>query len=136
MIELPSGRSPEKAPRWDLMGIEGCGGGKMVLWLSSIDLGYKSIYRRKKSVRGAMRVPRGWGARPGGQARLPASWLPRSFPDVYSKSPGLLLFQERSSRRLRSVWIPFDIPFLRNTEIGKKTATGTGPLLNWLVPQK
>ena len=24
---FPFGRAPEKAPRWDLMGIEGCGGG-------------------------------------------------------------------------------------------------------------
>ena len=35
---FPSGRSPEKAPRWDLMGTEGCGGGKVVLWLSLINL--------------------------------------------------------------------------------------------------
>ena len=30
MIDYPSGRSPEKAPRWDLTGTEGCGGGKVV----------------------------------------------------------------------------------------------------------
>ena len=29
----PSGRAPEKAPRWDLTGTEGCGDGKVVLWL-------------------------------------------------------------------------------------------------------
>ena len=60
---FPSGKSPEKAPRWDLMGTEGCSGGKVVSWLSLIDLGYKSIYRRKKYVGGATRGPRGWGAR-------------------------------------------------------------------------
>ena len=27
MIDSPSDGVPEKAPRWDLMGIEGCGGG-------------------------------------------------------------------------------------------------------------
>ena len=59
---IPSGRTPEKAPRWVLMGTEGCGGGKVVLWLSVIDLGYKSIYWQKKYVGGAMRGPRGWGA--------------------------------------------------------------------------
>ena len=30
---IPSGRTPEKAPRWDLTGTEGCGGGKLVSWL-------------------------------------------------------------------------------------------------------
>ena len=30
VIESPSGKTLEKAPRWDLMGIEGCGGGKVV----------------------------------------------------------------------------------------------------------
>ena len=33
MIESPSGRTPEKVPRWDLMGTEGCGGGKVFSWL-------------------------------------------------------------------------------------------------------
>ena len=70
-----------------------------------------------------------------GGARPPASWKLHRIPDLYSKSPGLRLFQERSSRRFRSVWIPFDIPFLRNTEIGKKTKTGTGPPVNRLVPK-
>ena len=46
------------------------------------------IYRRKKSVSGATRGPRGWGA------RLPASWPHRSFLAFNSKSPGCLLVQE------------------------------------------
>ena len=37
-----------KGPRWDLMGTEGCGGGKVVSWLPWMFSGYKSIYRRKK----------------------------------------------------------------------------------------
>ena len=45
VIDSPSGRSPEKAPRWDLTGTEGCGGGKVVSWLPLMFLGYKSIYR-------------------------------------------------------------------------------------------
>ena len=57
VIESPSGRSPEKAPRWDLMGTEGCGGGKGVSWRSPKVSGYKSIYRRKKYVGGATRGP-------------------------------------------------------------------------------
>ena len=31
--------------------------------------------------------------------------------------------------------LPFDIPFLRNTEIGKKTAIWAGPPVNRLVPK-
>ena len=31
---IPLGRMPEKGPRWDLMGTKGCGGGKVVSWLS------------------------------------------------------------------------------------------------------
>ena len=73
---------------------------------------YGYIYRRKKSVRGATRGPRGWGARLGGQARLPTSWSPRSFLDFNSKSPGSRSFQKSRSRRFHSVWTPFDIPFL------------------------
>ena len=57
MIESPSGRVLEKAPRWDLMGTEGCGGGKVVLLLPWMFLGYKSIYRRKIQVRRATRGP-------------------------------------------------------------------------------
>ena len=31
MIDAPSGGAPEQAPRWDLTGTEGCGGGNRVL---------------------------------------------------------------------------------------------------------
>ena len=44
---FPSGKSPEKVPRWDLTGTEGCGGGKVVLWLPWKFSGYMRIYRRK-----------------------------------------------------------------------------------------
>ena len=30
--DSPSGRSPEKAPRWDLTGTKGCSDGKVVSW--------------------------------------------------------------------------------------------------------
>ena len=78
---------------------------------------------------------RGWGARPGGQAHLPASWPPRLFLDVHSKSSGSRLFQKSRSRRFHSVWTPFDIPFLWNTEIGKKTSIWARPPVNRLVPK-
>ena len=60
---IPLRRSPEKAPRWDLTGTKGCGGGKMVSWLPWKVLGYLRIYRRKKQVGGVTRGPQGWGAR-------------------------------------------------------------------------
>ena len=93
------------------------------------------IYRRNKSVRGATRCPRGWGRAHRGRARLPASWPPRSFLDFNSKSPGSRSFQKSRSRRFHSVWTPFDIPFLRNTETRRKTETGTGLWVNRLVPK-
>ena len=65
MINAPSGGAPEKAPRWDLTGTEGCGGGNRVLALSLMFFGYMGIYRRKKYVGGATRGPRGWRARLG-----------------------------------------------------------------------
>ena len=34
MVDSPSGGAPEKAPRWDLMGTEGCGAGNRVSWCS------------------------------------------------------------------------------------------------------
>ena len=91
VIESPSGRSPEKAPRWDLTGTEGCGGGKVVSWLSWMFLGYKSIYRRKKYVGGAPWGPRGWGA------HLPPLG-----------APSCLVAASRSSRlQLQVAWIAF-----------------------------
>ena len=80
MIDSPSGRSPEEAPRWDLMGTEGCDDGKVVSWLHLMFLGYKSIYRRKKYIGGATRGPRGWG-----RALLPRGFLvasPTSSPSL------------------------------------------------------
>ena len=64
---------------------------------------------------------RAWGGR-----RAPTSWLPGSFLDIGSKSPGSCSFRKSRSRRFHSVWTPFDILFLRNSEIGKKTA-----ILGW-----
>ena len=43
VIESPSGRLPEKLPRWDLTG-----GEKVFLWTLLEFLEYMCIYRRKK----------------------------------------------------------------------------------------
>ena len=75
------------------------------------------------------------GGRAQGGRRAPASWPPRWLLDVHSESSGSRLFQKSRSRSFHSVLTPFDIPFLRNTEIGKKTAICTGPWVNRLVPK-
>ena len=46
--QIPLRQIAGKGPRWELTGTEGCGGGKVVLWLPWMFSGYKSIYRRKK----------------------------------------------------------------------------------------
>ena len=70
--------------------------------------------------------PRGWGARLPPWACPPTSWPPCFFLDVHSKPPGSCLFQKWLFRRFHSVWTLFDIPFLRNTEIGKKQQFALG----------
>ena len=74
------------------------------------------------------------GARPIGGGG-PISWGPRELLDLHSKLSGSRSFQKARSRRFHSVWTPFDIPFLRNTEIGKKTAIWAGPPVSRLVPK-
>ena len=70
-MDAPSGGAPEQAPRWDLVGIEGCGGGIRFLAPYLIVWGYVGIYRRKKYVGGATGGPRGWRVRPGGVGAPP-----------------------------------------------------------------
>ncbi len=56
-----SDRVPEKVPRWDLTGTEGCDGGKVFSWMLLLVWGYMGIYRCKNQVRGCTRGPQGWG---------------------------------------------------------------------------
>ena len=51
MMDAPSGGASEQAPRWDLVGTEGCGGGiRFFLAPYLIVWGYVGIYRRKEYV--------------------------------------------------------------------------------------
>ena len=134
MVESPSGRTPATAPRWDLADTEGYGGGNCASWCPWMFSGYVGIYRRKKYVGGRPRGPRDRGV-PYRRAHPTLSWPPRLLLDLHSKSSGSRSFQKSRSRRFHSVWTPFDIPFLRNTEIGKKTAIRVGPLVSRLVPK-
>ena len=130
-----SGGAPEQAPRWDLMDTESCGGGIRFLAPSLFVWGYVGIYRRKKYVGGASVGPRGWGVRLGYRACPPMLCPPRSFLGIGSKSPGSYSGRKSRSRKVYSVWTPFDISFLRNTEIGKKQQFWVGPTVNRLVPK-
>ena len=65
-MDAHSVKAPEQAPRWDLVGTEGCGGGIRFLAPSLICRGYVGIYRRKEYVGGAPRGPTRQGARPRG----------------------------------------------------------------------
>ena len=80
------------------------------------------VYIGEGSRSGEPQGPHEGGGAPKGQACLPTSWPPCFFLDVQSKSPGLRLFQKSLSQRFHSLWIPFDIPILQNTEIGKKNS--------------
>ena len=87
MIESPSSRVPEKAPRWDLTRAEACGGGNcfsLAPWMFS---GYVGIYRRKKYVGGAPRGPRDRRARPHPRGLLAA-------PPTYFFRLYILLYPE------------------------------------------
>ena len=72
---------------------------------------------------------------PGGVGVPPTSWPPLFCLDIGSKSPGSCSLRKSRSQRFHSVWTPFDIPLLRNTEIGKKTAIRAGPPVSRLVPK-
>ena len=52
MEDPPSGGAAEQAPRWDLTGTEGCGGGTRVFPAVLIVSGYVGIYRRKEGTGG------------------------------------------------------------------------------------
>ena len=131
----PSGRVPEQGLDWFLVATEACGGRTPDIFCFSMFLGYVDLYRRKKSVGGCSRGPGDRGRAQEGWARPPISWPPQLLLDLHSKSSGSCSFQKSRSQTFHSVWTPFDIPFLRNTEIGKKIAIRAGPPVSRLVPK-
>ena len=116
------------------MDTESWGGGIRVLAPYLSVWGYVGIYRRKEYVGGATWAPRGWRARLG-VGTPPISYLPGCFLDVGSVSSGSHSSQKSRPRRFHSVWTPFDILFLRNSEIGKKQQFWAGPPVSRLVPK-
>ena len=75
MIDTPSGGAPKRAPRWDLVDTESCGGGIRVLAPYLIVWGYVGIYRRKEYVDGATGAHEGGGRAQGVGAPLPRALL-------------------------------------------------------------
>ena len=134
MIEFPSGRLPEKAPRLDLMGTEASGGRKVYLWFSSVLREYLGIYRPKNRVRRVAVGPQARGGRGGGARPIP--W-PRPYglsphggsPTLVSKLGTFLLVQEKSFQRFYSVWTPFNIPYLQYSKTRKKQKLALGTRL-------
>ena len=130
MVDSPSGRVPTKAPRWDLADTEGYGGGNCVSWCPWMFSGSVGIYRKKKYVCGHPRGPRDRGA-PYRGARLLSRGALRAFLTCTPGSPDQIC----SKNNAPEGFIPFDIHFLRNTEIGKKTTIWAGPPVSRLVPK-
>ena len=124
-----------KAPRWDLTDTEGYGGGNISLVSPWMFLGYVGLYRRKKYVGGRPRGPQDKGRAQRGWVRPPISWPPRLHLGLHSESSGSRSFQKSRSQRFHFVWTLFDIPFIRNTEMGNKTTIWVGPPVSRLVPK-
>ena len=101
----PSGRVPERAPERFLVATEASGGGTPDLLFFPKVFGYMDLYRQKKSVRGAMRGPRGWRAHPGG-GRAP---LPRGLLGNSLTSAPRLLDHARSKYHAPEGFIPFGL---------------------------
>ena len=64
VIDSPSVRSPEKAPRWDLTGTEACDGGKVFSWTPFMVWEYFRIYRAEREVGGLLGGPQAREAPP------------------------------------------------------------------------
>ena len=81
MIDAPSGGAPEQAPRWDLTGTEGCGGGIRFL-APYLKFGGTEVYIGGRSTSVEQRGAHEGGGRAlgvGGCAPLPRGLLEASL---------------------------------------------------------
>ena len=88
VIESPSGKLPEKAPRLDLTGTEASGDRKVFSWIFLVSREYLGIYRPKNRVRRATVGPQARGAAPLGRALVACDAMAGLLPS----SPSLLGF--------------------------------------------
>ena len=76
MIDTPSGGAPKKAPRWDLMGTEGCDGGIRFLAPYLVVWGYVGIHIGGRSTSVEQMGAHEGGGRAQGVGTPPTSWPP------------------------------------------------------------
>ena len=132
---FPLRQGAEQAPERFLVATEACGSGTPDLFCSAMFLGYMDIYIGEGSRSGEPRGAHEGGGRAQGGGRapclVPSSLLPLRTLQVFwiASVPKITL------PKVHSVWTPFDIPFLRNTETREKTETITGLWVNRLVPK-
>ena len=82
-------------------------------------LGYMDIYRRKKSVRGATRGPRGWGCAQGGRAHLPPSWMTRDSSGLLFCSGGFFCSIKISTKTSMPIGLRLVFLFCKTQKQGK-----------------
>ena len=78
-MDAPSGGASEQAPRWDLVGTEGCGGGIRFLAPYLIVWGYVGIYRGRSTSVDQQGAHKGRGRAMGGRRPLPRGLLEASL---------------------------------------------------------
>ena len=112
---------------WFSVATEASGGGTPDLFRSPVVLGYM-VYMGGRSTSGEPRgAHEGGGRALGGWARpLPLGSL-ISFLTCTPSLSGCFPSKNNFSRRFHSVSTPFDIPFLQNSEVGKKNPA----ILGW-----
>ena len=118
VIESPSGRMPEKAPRWDLTGTKACGGEKVFLRTPLMLGEYLRIYRGGTRVRGPSRGPQARGR------ALEACGLLGTLLALSPSHVGVF-WSKKIIIKFYSVWTLFEVPFRKSQKQGK-TKTDTG----------
>ena len=106
----PSGRVPEQGPDWFLVAIEACGGETPYVGSVLEVWGYIRGVGVGNKLGGSPSEPQDRGARPGGRACPPPSWLARDSSGPTLLLRGLLLVNKKSSKigmsiELRSVFL-------------------------------
>ena len=130
---MPSPTELQNRPQDGISWIQKVAAVELVFWLPFWSFGGTYVYIGGRSTSVEHRGAHEAGARPRGAP--PPSWPHLWLLGVGSKSPGSRSVRKSRSRRFYSVWTPFDILFLRNTEIGKKQQFWVGPPVLEICPR-
>ena len=123
VIDPPSDRMPEKAPRWDLTRTEACSSGKSMLGGSLLVSEFWRIYRAGIRSTEETWGPQGtWRAYPLGAPRclVAHSFAFWSHPEASRVS----YVQKKIIKKFCGIWTSFGTNFLE-TKNGQKIGTGT-----------